>query len=123
MPKEQTKTETPAAIRSSGLVRHYVVLWDDNMGVCCPMGWDADCAGAICCLDKSVAIFASRKDARKAIDISTKYALLCKSQGKPVNLDFLGECRKNLRVVECVPNDPSSPTASKRQLENDGGDQ
>lgn len=104
MPKEQSKTETPAAIRSTGLVRHYVVLWDDNMGVCCPMGWDADCAGAICCLDKSVASFASRKAARKAIDISTKYALLCRAQGKPVNLDFRGACRKNLRIVECVPN-------------------
>jgi len=104
MPKEQTKTETPAAIRSSGLVRHYVVLWDDSMGVCCPMDWDADCAGAICCFSKSVAMFDSLKSARKAIDISTKYALLCKAQGRPVNLDFLGECRKKLRVVECVPN-------------------
>jgi hypothetical protein len=86
------------------VVGPFIVLWDDNMGVCCPMGWDDDCAGAICCLDKSVAIFASRKAARKAIDISTKYALLCKAQGKPVNLDFLGECRKNLRVVACRPN-------------------
>ena len=104
MPKEQSKTETPAAIRSNGMVRQYVVIWDDGMGVCCPMGWDADCAGAICCLDKTIASFPSRKAARKAIDISTKFALLRHAQGKPVNLDFLGSCKKNLRVVECVPN-------------------
>ena len=104
MPKDQSKTNAPAAIRSNGRVRHWLVLWDDNMGVCTAMGWDADCAGAICCLDKTAAIFDSRKAARTAINISTKYALLCQAQGKPVNLDFLGACRKNLRIVECVPN-------------------
>jgi len=104
MPKDQSKTNAPAAIRSNGRVRHYIVLWDDQMGVCCPMGWDEDCAGAICCSQKTIAIFASPKAARKAIDISTKYALLRRAQGKNVNVDFLGACRKNLRVVECVPN-------------------
>jgi len=82
----------------------FIVLWDDKMGVNCPMGWDSDCAGAICCMTDSVAIFHNRKSAWKAIDISTKYALLCRAQGKPVNMDFLGACRKNLRVVPCKPN-------------------
>ena len=72
------------------------------------MGWDDDCAGAICGVNKTVAMFDSRKAARTAINISTKFALLCKAQGKPVNLDFLGECRKNLRVVPCVPNSSSN---------------
>lgn len=94
---------TTLATQPSASSRNFIVLWDDNMGVCCPMGWDSDCAGAICCIDKSVAIFPSRKAARKAINISAKYALLCQAQGKPANLDFLGQCRKNLRIVECVP--------------------
>lgn len=105
MPKEQPKLELPAAIRSNGRVRHYVVLWDDKQGVCCPMGWDDGCAGSLCCINKTIAIFDSRKAARNAIDISTKYALLCRAQGGLVNLDFLGDFKKNLRVVECVPNE------------------
>ena len=107
---KNTQTKATPPIRSIGLVRHYLVLWDDQMGVCTAMGWDDDCAGAICCLDKTAAIFDSRKAARTAINISTKYALLCQAQGKPVNLDFLGACRKNIRIVECVPNNAIKPT-------------
>lgn len=82
----------------------FIVLWDDEMGVCCPMGWDDDCAGALCCLHDTVAIFHDRKAARRAIDISAKYAQLCRAQSKPVNLDFIGDARKKLRVVPCKPN-------------------
>lgn len=89
------------------LVRLFMVCWDDQQGLCVPMVWDADCQGAICGgigeKDK-VAIFTSRQSARKAIDISTKWNALLKAQGKPRNEDFEGECRKNLRVVECLPN-------------------
>ena len=98
------KSETPSAIPSPGKVRHYIVVFDDGMGVCIPMGWDDDCEGSLCCFYKTAAIFESQKAARKALDISTRFALLRKSQGKCVNPDFLGECRKNIRVVECVPN-------------------
>lgn len=68
------------------------------------MGWDEDCEGSLCCINKTIAIFDSRKAARKAINISAKYSHLCLAQGKPVNLDFVGKARKNLRIVECVPN-------------------
>lgn len=87
------------------IVGPFIVLWDDEMGVCCPMGWDEDCDGALCCITESVALFDSRKAARKAIDISAKFAQLRRSQGKPVNLDFIGDARKKLRVVPCRPND------------------
>ena len=105
------KTTTPTAERvsvaSTDLVRLFIVCWDDQQGLCVPMVWDADCQGAICGgigeKDK-VAIFTSRQSARKAIDISTKWNALLKAQGKPRNEDFEGECRKNLRVVECLPN-------------------
>jgi hypothetical protein len=89
------------------MVRLFLVVWDDDQGIVMPMVWDSDCEGAICGgigPKDRVALFTSRKSARTAIGISTRYALLCKAQGKPANDDFLGECRKNLRVVECQPN-------------------
>jgi hypothetical protein len=55
-----------------------------------------------------VAVFTSLQSARKAINISTKWNALLKAQGKPRNEDFEGECRKNLRVVECTTGSASS---------------
>jgi len=84
----------------------FIVIYDDDDCLCIPQSWDADCAGAICSgsRDKEVAVFESRDAARKAIGISAKFAALCKSQGKPANEDFLGKFRKNLRIVQLVPN-------------------
>lgn len=78
----------------------FIVLWDDNQGMCIPMSWDADCEGAICCAGQRdpVAVFALRKDARRAINISAAFARLCKAQGKPENADFTSG-RSNLRIV------------------------
>ena len=102
------KSDNGAAVGLHALVRLFLVVWDDQQGLCVPMVWDADCEGAICggvgAKDR-VALFTSRAAARKAIDISAKWAALNKAQGKPANDDFLGECRKNLRVVPCQPND------------------
>lgn len=101
-----TKTEasrTAALVGSGPLVRLFLVVWDDEMGVCVPMVRDADCEGAICggySTDK-IALFRSRADARKAINISAKFAQLQRAQGKPENTDFL-EGRKNLRIRECA---------------------
>lgn len=61
-----TEAAQPVALRR--LVRHFIVLWDDEQGVYCPMGWDEDCAGAICCLNKSVAIFQSRSAATRGAE-------------------------------------------------------
>lgn len=92
--------------------RLFLVVWDDEQELCVPMVWDADCQGAICSnmgeKDK-VAIFTSRAAARKAINISTKWNALLKAQGKIHTVDFDGECRKNLRVVECRPNEKGQP--------------
>lgn len=84
----------------------FIVIYDDDDCLCIPQSWDKDCDGAICSgnLDDAVAVFDSRASARKAIDISAKYAALCKSQGKPANEDFLGECRKKLRLIPLQPN-------------------
>lgn len=112
MPKNTQSKATPP-IRSIGLVRHYVVLWDDEQGVCCPMGWGDDCDGSLCCINKTIAIFDSRKAARKAINISAKFAQLRLAQGLAVNLDFVGTARKNLRIVECVPNAALCEVADK----------
>lgn len=87
----------------------YIVIYDDGDMLYFPQSWDKDCHGAICYGNsgEAVAVFESRKDARKAIDISAKFAALEKAQGKPANDDFLGESRKNFRVV------PLQPSAKK----------
>ncbi len=55
----------------------YIVVWDDEMGVCCPMQWDDECEGALCCYGLSMlAFFLTRAEARKAIDISAKFAAI-----------------------------------------------
>lgn len=80
----------------------WIVCWDDEMGACWPMGWDDDCAGALCAMhDGKIVMFDSRADARKAIKVSTAFARLRKAQGLPVNEDFLDGIA-NVRIVECV---------------------
>jgi hypothetical protein len=70
--------------------RLFIVLYDDEGGIQCPMMHDPDCEGALCawCRPHRIATFASRKDARTAINISTKFAQLEKAQGKLENTDF-----------------------------------
>lgn len=83
--------------------QRFIIIYDDDQGLCAPMVHDRECEGAVCALtaptDK-IALFCHRKDARTAIEVSAKYAALRRAQGKPENTDFL-EGRKNLRVVEC----------------------
>ena len=84
----------------------FIIVWDDQQGVCFPMGWDEDCDGALCGFSKTVAVFADRKEAKAAINVSTKFALLQKAMGRPVNEDVLGECKKNLKIVPLAPKAP-----------------
>ncbi len=79
---------------------NYIVIYDDEMGLECPMKWDDDCEGALCCAGSAVALFESKSDARKAIVISTRFAQLNQAQGNSVNEDFTTGL-KNLRVIEC----------------------
>ena len=61
----------------------FLVVYDDQDCLCVPQVWDKDCDGAICTGNSNgkdtVALFDSRKAARAAIDISTKFAELCKA--------------------------------------------
>lgn len=85
----------------------FIVCYDDQEALCVPMVWDETCDGAICCevtKTDNVAIFTSRKSARKAITISAKWNALLKAQGKIHNEDFEGESRKNLRIMPCTTN-------------------
>lgn len=75
-----------------------IVVYDDGDSVCCPMTWDDDCEGAICCGTGPVALFHDAKLARAAIRISANYAALCQSQGKPTNCDFLPSNRKHVKI-------------------------
>ena len=80
----------------------FIVLWDDQFGVCVPMGFDSECPGALeaAGTNSAVAVFPNRPTARRAIDISAKHAALRKAQGLPSNDDFLGAARKFLRIAE-----------------------
>lgn len=77
----------------------FIVVFDDESGMCVPMGADDDCKGAICACG-SVRLFRSRDDARKAIKISRAFALLNKAQGKPENTDFT-DAIKCVKVMPC----------------------
>lgn len=83
----------------------FMVVWDDEQGLCLPQVWDSDCDGALCglCCGQAagVAIFDSRKQARAAIAVSTKWNALLKAQGRTYNVDFENGVRQNLRIVEC----------------------
>lgn len=39
----------------------FIVVFDDEMGYCAPLGWDADCNGAIEACGVNVALFATQK--------------------------------------------------------------
>ncbi len=81
---------------------NFIVIFDDDQGIAFPMGPDSDCDGALCCMEKSVAFFSNRKNARKAIIISERFAALNAAQGKIVNRDFAGDAKKCVRIVPCV---------------------
>jgi hypothetical protein len=83
----------------------YIVIYDDNCGLCVPYSWDDDCEGAIVTggKDDTVAVFSSRKDATKAIQISTTNATLRRLQGLIWNSDFNPANRGYIRIVRLQP--------------------
>jgi hypothetical protein len=84
-------------------VKHgYMVFWSDNNGCECPMTADPECEGALHAGSGDPIVFASRGDARKAIQISTYYNRMLMLQGKVWNEDFTmfgGGCVRIRRVV------------------------
>lgn len=80
----------------------YIVVYDDEGGLCIPMGQSSDCEGAIAASSTCVALFGDKRQARRAIRISTQYARLCREQGKPANDDFLGDGLKRVKVIPAV---------------------
>lgn len=77
----------------------FIVVYDDEMGICAPFGWNDSCEGALCSTyDGPVALFDTRKQAQQAINISKAYAKLCGLQGRPVSTDFT-EHAKCIKIV------------------------
>ena len=83
--------------------RNFIVVYDDKMDMCMPYAFSKECRGALepTCAGGILALFKTRKDARKAINISAAFARLQISQGVSYNHDFLGVERVNVRVLEC----------------------
>lgn len=83
----------------------FIVVYDDQDMIYTPMQFDPDCEGAVCAIGRGpVAMFVSKRDARRAISVSAAYARLQKAQGKVYNDDFVDPaCRKRLKIVplEC----------------------
>jgi|GEM_PF-1644225 len=79
----------------------FLVVYDDQDCLHIPFTWDRDCEGAICSGSSAdgFAVFPSKAEARKSIDISTRFNALLKSQGKIRNEDFENPSRKNIRIV------------------------
>lgn len=80
----------------------FIVVYDDESGVCSVMTSCPDCEGALeyAGPKDTVVVFPTRQLARRAIGISFCYAQLQKAQGKPHNSDFL-EFRRHLRITPC----------------------
>lgn len=76
----------------------FIAIYDDGDCIISPMGWNEDCDGAIESACPSVALFATRSDARKAIRISTAFARLNEAQQGTANTDFLPPCLKNVKI-------------------------
>jgi hypothetical protein len=75
----------------------FIVVYDDQDCLCCPMGWNPECEGAIEVDGGPVAMFDDRKAAQKAVAISVRFAELLKAQGKPANDDFLSG-KKHIKI-------------------------
>jgi hypothetical protein len=81
----------------------FIVVFDDEQSICSPMGWDADCEGALTGYTGAVAVFESRADARRAIAVSRAYMRLCEAQGKPTNSDWRTGCAHCIKVLPLQP--------------------
>lgn len=75
-----------------------IVVFDDDQGICFPFCFDDECEGALRGSNGTIALFDDRAKAMTAIKISVKYAELRKLQGKPFNEDFIGSCRKLIKI-------------------------
>jgi hypothetical protein len=87
-----------STVKSAG----YIVVFDDQQGVCVPMGLSTDCEGAIEATSGDVALFPDRRQARRAIRISTQFARLCREQGKPANDDFIAPGLEHVHIRRVV---------------------
>lgn len=76
----------------------YIVVFDDEQGLCAPYCLDPDCDGALAGTSGTIAGFKDRKSAQKAIAISVRFAMLCQAQGIPAVDDFLGQSRKCVKI-------------------------
>lgn len=80
----------------------FIVIFDNEDGLSIPYCWDPDCEGALtsfCCTESNqIALFDTRREAQKAIRISTKRDELAKEQKNIRELDFI-DSRELIHIV------------------------
>ena len=79
----------------------FIVVFDDGQGLCCPMAWSKD-PGKQDTLEGSAvsaAVFPSRSEARKAVNITSAQAKVDELRGKPVNSDFLSPAVSFVKII------------------------
>ena len=79
----------------------FIVVFDDDQGMCCPMAWSED-SGKQDTLEGSAlsaAVFPSRAEARKAINITAAQAKVDKLRGNAANTDFLPPAVSCVKII------------------------
>jgi hypothetical protein len=79
----------------------FIVVFDDGDTVCCPVGLDSKCDGALVATNGPVAMFEKRADARQAIKTSYLFAQLQRVKGEIYNDDFIA-LRKYIKIRPLV---------------------
>lgn len=83
----------------------FIVVYDDSAGICYHYTWDENCDGALRSSNEGepAALFQTRKDARKAIEISKAFMRLQKLRDEPANDDFDAKYLKCIRIIPLKP--------------------
>lgn len=79
----------------------YIVVFDDDMGLCVPMTWRKSHPGALRPPGKAepIAVFHDRKDAQRAIRMSRHLAQMESEQGVICDDDFMPRNRQQIKVI------------------------
>lgn len=94
-------SEAPQGAEVGGGMTGFIVLYDDDQGLCVPFGRDPSCFGAIQVIGESepVVVFPDKATAQNAVRISRAWSRVLELQGAPRNTEFEPPSSKHIRIV------------------------